>query len=326
MLTPCEGDIRVPRVEQHTTFVSSRGILNSCSAHNLRAISSAPSIDATLLARSIPGGSIYLCTDAVPEFVRSWLPKVEQPFTLVTGDSDLPVAADSLGEAALGAILDNAKCRAWFAQNLAANHPKLQAMPIGLDYHTMWDRPGTWGISKSSPVAQEKQLLDLWARSPEMPGRYLAIYVNWAGTLDRGDRRLCLERVDRSMCFIEPTSVPRASSWSRQAEFLFVLSPEGVGLDCHRTWEALLLGCVPIVRRNSVSVLFDRLPVLIVDDWSEVRRERLMGFIQDLPNRSFDFSPLFLDTWRRRIQGAAAGPALEMTWAAFRQLMTRTTA
>jgi hypothetical protein len=66
--------------------------------------------------------------------------------------------------------------------------------------------------------------------------------------------------------------------------------------------------------------------VLIVDDWSEVRRERLVTFIQELPNRTFDFSPLFLDTWRRRIQGATAGPALEMPWAAFRQLMTRATA
>ena len=39
----------------------------------------------------------------------------------------------------------------------------------------------------------------------------------------------------------------------QHAHFAFVASPSGNGLDCHRTWEALLLRSIPIVK---VSVLY----------------------------------------------------------------------
>ena len=50
----------------------------------------------------------------------------------------------------------------------------------------------------------------------------------------------------------------------------FVLSPHGGGYDCHRTWEALALGCIPIVKSSPIDRVFERLPVLIVQNWSDV--------------------------------------------------------
>ena len=39
-----------------------------------------------------------------------------------------------------------------------------------------------------------------------------------------------------------------AKMWSQHyAKYQYVLSPPGHGLDCHRTWEAMLLGAIPIV-------------------------------------------------------------------------------
>ena len=32
--------------------------------------------------------------------------------------------------------------------------------------------------------------------------------------------------------------------------FTFIYSPEGTGIDCHRTWEALYLNTIPIMKRN----------------------------------------------------------------------------
>jgi hypothetical protein len=312
-------------MEELTALVSSRGLLKSCCAHNRRPISSSARIDEDLLAQHRAGGSIYVCTDAVPEFVRTWLPRVTAPFTLVTGDSDMAVSPASLGDQVFSGILENELCLGWFAQNVAARHSKLSALPIGLDYHTMWEKPGFWGVTAVSPIAQERHLLDTWARSPEANQRYLAAYCNWTTTLDRGDRRTCLEKVDRSVCFTEAASVTRASTWSRQAEFLFVLSPEGAGIDCHRTWEALLLGCVPIVKRSEVSELLVRLPALIVDDWAQVRRDTLENFINEVNQKTFDFAPLFRETWMRRIHRLPPSRPLELSYPDFRRIMTRTT-
>ena len=50
----------------------------------------------------------------------------------------------------------------------------------------------------------------------------------------------------------------------------FVISPAGNGLDSHATWEALLCGCIPIVPRSDIDLLFKDLPVWLVDSWDEV--------------------------------------------------------
>jgi hypothetical protein len=49
----------------------------------------------------------------------------------------------------------------------------------------------------------------------------------------------------------------------------FVLSPPGNGPDCHRTWEAIYLGAIPIVKRNFWPFESIDLPVLIVDHWED---------------------------------------------------------
>jgi len=50
---------------------------------------------------------------------------------------------------------------------------------------------------------------------------------------------------------------------------MFVPSPAGNGIDCHRTWEALYLGAVPVVLRSEYFGE-SNWPVLVVDSWSEL--------------------------------------------------------
>ena len=52
----------------------------------------------------------------------------------------------------------------------------------------------------------------------------------------------------------------------------FVASPEGNGIDCHRTWEAIYLGVIPIVKRTVLSEYFYDLglPILLISNWNEV--------------------------------------------------------
>ena len=53
-------------------------------------------------------------------------------------------------------------------------------------------------------------------------------------------------------------------------EAKFVLSPPGNGIDCHRTWESIYLGAVPVVLSGFLSEeLAESLPVLVVDSYKE---------------------------------------------------------
>ena len=54
------------------------------------------------------------------------------------------------------------------------------------------------------------------------------------------------------------------------ANSAYVLSPPGNGADCHRTWEAIYLGAIPIVLRKYWPFSHLDLPVLVVEDWSEI--------------------------------------------------------
>jgi hypothetical protein len=50
----------------------------------------------------------------------------------------------------------------------------------------------------------------------------------------------------------------------------FVLSPPGNGPDCHRTWESIYLGAVPIVHQSTWPSFEFELPVKVVNDWQQI--------------------------------------------------------
>jgi hypothetical protein len=92
-------------------------------------------------------------------------------------------------------------------------------------------------------------------------------------------------------------------------EFAFEVSPHGNGLDCFRTWEALLLGTIPIVRRSTLEPLFraEALPVAIVDSWTEVTASNLSRWREELQPRlgaEVD-AKLSLAHWVAKIHAAA---------------------
>ena len=47
----------------------------------------------------------------------------------------------------------------------------------------------------------------------------------------------------------------------------FVISPPGNGIDCHRTWESLILGNIVLLQSSPLDPLFEDLPVVIIKDF-----------------------------------------------------------
>lgn len=84
----------------------------------------------------------------------------------------------------------------------------------------------------------------------------------------------------------------------------FVISPPGNGLDCHRTWEAIYLGCVPVVLCDSLSEEFTtRLPIFAVKDWSDffkLSTDQKLAAYEQLRKRSSDLA--FDTAWKRRLE------------------------
>ena len=97
-----------------------------------------------------------------------------------------------------------------------------------------------------------------------------------------------------------------------------MISPPGYGVDCHRTWEALALGSIPIVLapascpRGWQNPLFGGLRVITVRSWAEITQEALerwhgeacAGVPAQLGAEDAS-SPLGMSYWLRRLEQAA---------------------
>jgi hypothetical protein len=87
---------------------------------------------------------------------------------------------------------------------------------------------------------------------------------------------------------------------------LFVISPPGNGIDCHRTWESIYLGAVPVVKRGFLAdSLLAKLPILAVNEWQEVfslERKALEDLYFHI--RSAEDEAAYFDYWNETINAS----------------------
>lgn len=242
---------------------------------------------------------IYVKTDKLGDFV---IP--DKKFVLVTGYEDTTIPDDFPQKAKQ--ILASPNLIKWFSENVTRETKKLQLIPIGLDYHSVIGGYMQVGPVES-PVKQEKLILAL--QKKPYNERELKIYCNFLHSIEgrrySQDRIDALQKIPADLLVYEQNFVPRADSWSNMVKYAFVLSPHGNGLDCHRTWEALALGSIPIVKSSSLDALYEGLPVLIVKDWSDVSLELLQQTIKNFKSKQFNYDKLTLAYWRDQLKSAA---------------------
>lgn len=85
--------------------------------------------------------------------------------------------------------------------------------------------------------------------------------------------------------------------------YKFIISPEGNGIDCHRHYEALIAGCIPIIEYNPlIEEKYKGCPILWTTDYSEITYEYLETKYKEMLDKEFDFSCLFLNHYSEDIQ------------------------
>jgi hypothetical protein len=293
---------------RNTEYVSSRGILHNTDIHNPDPKSSSINKDYILsipkqlneISVSRPLPSIYICTDEIDYFAKEALPFLQKKFVLVSGDSDVSLNPINFG-GGIKEILYSHYLTKWYCQNLDFDHPKIEPIPIGMDYHTVWRDSRTWADKLTLPSIQEGAIKEVRKVSKSFAKRNDDIYCNWHFSLNHGKRREFLDKLNLNICYFQDKFLSRRLSWRSQSDFKFVLSPNGAGLDCHRTWEALILGCIPIIQNSLLAQkLYKNLPVIIIDDASDLNKSFLTKKLSEV-NLEFDSNLLRLSYWVNKI-------------------------
>jgi hypothetical protein len=87
------------------------------------------------------------------------------------------------------------------------------------------------------------------------------------------------------------------------SEYKFVISPEGNGIDCHRHYEALMAGCIPIIEdRPNIREKYKGCPILFTTDYSEITESYLSEQYEKMSKTIYDFSRLILQTYSEEEQ------------------------
>lgn len=169
----------------------------------------------------------------------------------------------------------------WYAQNLNYEHNKIEAIPIGLEnpewhpfkidkfkeYKPSKKRVGTFG--QFNPVTNPSHRMDLVAK--------INAGIIWA------DLYYCLngKNFDEYL--------------DNMGRYKFCLCPRGNGIDTHRLWEALYLGCVPVVLKHKThEFMYGKLPAVFLDAWEDFNEDTKVG-------GSFESELLTMEYWRKKI-------------------------
>lgn len=243
---------------------------------------------------------IYIRTDILSKIYTS-LKNIHHKFVLVSGCTDYTNPNDIFPDSrTFIEFIENKNITKWFVQNNIYMHPKIVHLPIGLDYHTLnSNTPFYWGPNRK-PIVQENELISIKNKAKPFYERQLYIYSTchfFTGTKFGKDRINAIQTIPRKLLYLEKNKISRLETWKNQINYSFVLSPHGNGLDCHRTWEAIVLGCIPIVKKSLIDTLYSNLPVLIVNNWNEINEELLNHTIQLYKDRSFHYDKLTLKYW-----------------------------
>jgi len=257
-------------------MIASRSFLFMCDHHIDN-----PESESTRLPITTPqknGETVYIHPRALKNFLINYLPLIKFKFILVSGDSDITVPQDIREESQQ--ILEHPLLIRWYSQNCTEPQEKLFQLPIGLDFHTLARGPHSWGPQQSL----ESQTNDIYMLRNLNIVKQSRCYANFhflMNTRYSGDRRLAIQQIPKNLVFYQPRKTTRINCWKNMINYKFVISPHGNGLDCHRTWEAIFLGCIPIVRTSPLDSLFKGLPILIVQNWSDITEHLLNTFQAD---------------------------------------------
>ena len=279
------------------------------------------------------GDIIYVKTDYLDAFFAKVMPYISKKFVLVSHNCDYGITGKYVPR------LNDDRIIAWFSQNIEIVHPKLHPIPIGIA-NKRWVHGNTRVFdevigesfvsldtpvfAKATPGTRDERGREEDLVSGELDKDIRSSRISPLGEVSRETNghstpivylncapQTCPERkvvyelfTPKDFCHLGER-VPLREYLVEMSNYPFVLSPRGNGLDCHRTWEALLCGCIPVVRTSALDSLYDGLPVIIVNNWREVTPEFLEKHLQELSEKTFAREKLYAPYWIEKIQAAA---------------------
>jgi len=259
----------------------------------------APALSALAGARTI-----FVYSDMIDAFFKRIVPALRDPVAIMSHNSDKNITPE------YRPVLDNPKIVHWFAQNALFTHPKLTPIPIGIA-NSQWPHGNVSVVAKAARLSSRtKKKSGLYVNfnaqtNPALREPVLAALRDkpYAIMGRRPTRQGPISSLISKLSRRPPPPADRAIAFREYlvqlGSYRFCVSPPGNGLDCHRTWEALYLGVIPVLT-VPMHGLLDGLPHLVIENMADITLDDLEKRASEMRG-PFTFEKLSMRYWRQRI-------------------------
>jgi len=226
------------------------------------------------------GDIIYTDTGYAKEFLNV-VSRLDKQITLIThnGDTNINFAPS-----------DNVI--KWYTTNVNIIHPRVESIPIGME-NDIW-----------FPEVHKKEKILLKLNEPRSY-RNLAYMSHSIATnpVVRGK----LYQMFEGKSWVTTVRGSNRACWFDQYldniyNHIFVISPEGNGLDIHRTWECLHVGTIPIEKRNLNNWFYEDLPICFVNEWEEMTENFLESEFIRIKSGTWNMEKITFEYWKNMIK------------------------
>jgi len=242
------------------------------------------------------GEVVFVSAPRVASYFRDVHPRISHPYVLITHNGDTNIDESML------AFIDDKIIR-WFAQNAVARHPRMTPIPIGLEnLHHYKNGIVSFFRKTQKQIARQ-------SAAQARPSRRARILYHFKVRTNARERQPALDFFSRQpLAETLENKLSPGLYLKELSSYEFVASPPGNGLDCIRTWEAMYLETVPIVKDSAAMRSFESLglPLWVVRDWDELSNltESDLQEKYDTLVRAADRRPLYMDYWISMIKDA----------------------
>lgn len=188
---------------------------------------------------------IFVKTDFIDLFFENFV--FDVPFIIFTHNSDYGINSNHIK------YLDIPNLVYWYGQNIDIVHSKLKSIPIGIA-NEEWPHGDISVLELIKSQNNKKTNL---------------VYANFNCYTNPIERNHCVNCLNNQNIIISPI-LEFKNYLLNLSQSYFSISPNGNGVDCHKTWESLYLKTIPIVTKSTNSLQYKDLPIVIIDDWSDL--------------------------------------------------------
>jgi hypothetical protein len=238
--------------------------------------------------------------NVISYFYNELLCKFKNPIILILIETDFYTLDSRLMEHPLITHI--------YGWNIPVSHPKVSALPIGLNYY----RQGIimYDYLKENKISDKTELLGInfspqtnsvrskLVKKAKTKWKKFCIFMDSFPSIKEYWRD---SNIDNKI----KITVTNPLYYKEISKFKFVLSPPGAGVDCHRTWEALHLGCIPIVESSTINELYSDLPILVVNNWNDINEdflhEKYKEIMKKKENGEYNMNKITLKYWIKEI-------------------------